>query len=107
VIFAKQVDLRLLSTVSFTSLQNKSLVEILSRKESNASIDQKRHNVFRESIRKLRYEVEITGKKIFLFTSTKKNMGKTTLIQALSYSLSFSKKKVLIIDTNFCNNDLT
>ena len=107
VIFAKQVDLRLLSMVNFTSLQNKSLVEILSRKESNASIDQKRHNVFRESIRKLRYEVEITGKKIFLFTSTKKNMGKTTLIQALSYSLSFSKKKVLIIDTNFCNNDLT
>lgn len=34
-------------------------------------------------------------------------MGKTTLIQALSYSLSISKKKILIVDTNFCNNDLT
>jgi Mrp family chromosome partitioning ATPase len=51
--------------------------------------------------------VENSGKKIFLFTSTKKGQGKTTLIQALSYSLSLSKKKVLIIDTNFCNNDLT
>jgi Mrp family chromosome partitioning ATPase len=33
--------------------------------------------------------------------------GKTTLVQALAYSLSLSNKKVLIIDTNFCNNDLT
>ncbi len=29
------------------------------------------------------------------------------MIQALAYSLSHSKKKVLVIDTNFCNNDLT
>src|SRR6185437_14720435 len=67
----------------------------------------KRHNQFRESLRKLRFEIENSGKKIFLFASTKKGEGKTTLIQALSYSLSMSKKKILIIDTNFCNPDLT
>jgi polysaccharide biosynthesis transport protein len=39
--------------------------------------------------------------------STKKGEGKTTLIMALSYSLSMSKNKILVIDTNFCNNDLT
>lgn len=66
-----------------------------------------RNDTFRELLRKVRYEIEISGKKIFLFTSTEPRQGKTTLIQALSYSLSLVKKKVLIIDTNFCNNDLT
>src|SRR6185436_3674117 len=69
--------------------------------------EKNRSNIFRESIRKLRYEIERSGKKVFLFTSTKKGQGKTTLIMALSYSMSLSKKKVLIVDTNFCNNDLT
>lgn len=69
--------------------------------------DKKRHNVFRELLRKVRYEMEQSGKRIFLFTSTEAGQGKTTLIQAISYSLSLGKKKVLIIDTNFCNNDLT
>ena len=69
--------------------------------------DKKRHNVFRELLRKVRYEIEQSGKRIFLFTSTEAGQGKTTLIQAISYSLSLGKKKVLIIDTNFCNNDLT
>lgn len=66
-----------------------------------------RNDTFRELLRKVRYEIENSGKKIFLFTSTEPRQGKTTLIQALSYSLSLVKKKVLIIDTNFCNNDLT
>ncbi|HZI01379.1 MAG TPA: AAA family ATPase, partial [Flavisolibacter sp.] len=69
--------------------------------------DRNKLNTFRESIRKLRFEIESTGKKVFLFTSTKKGQGKTTLIQALSHSLSLSRKKILIIDTNFCNPDLT
>ncbi|HTI89859.1 MAG TPA: Wzz/FepE/Etk N-terminal domain-containing protein [Puia sp.] len=69
--------------------------------------DHKRSNTFRELLRKLRYEVEHSGKKIFLFTSTIPQQGKTSIIQALSYSLSLVKKRVLIIDTNFCNNDLT
>lgn len=107
VIFSKQINLRLISMVNFADLQQKNLYDILATKGISDNPDQKRHNVFRESIRKLRYEIEQTGKKIFLFTSTKKSMGKTTLIQALSYSFRFSKKKVLIIDTNFCNNDLT
>jgi len=40
-------------------------------------------------------------------TSTEARQGKTTLTQALAYSLSLSNKNVLVIDTNFCNNDLT
>jgi Mrp family chromosome partitioning ATPase len=94
--------------VNFMNLKNKALSDVVAKIAVPEDSDEKnRNNVFRESIRKLRYEIEHSGKKVFLFTSTKKGQGKTTLIQALSYSLSLSKKKVLIIDTNFCNNDLT
>ncbi len=107
-IFSKTVGLKLISMVNFMNLKNKGLKDLVAgRSPYSNNSEKQRSNVFRESIRKLRYEVEKTGKQIFLFTSTKKGMGKTTLIQALSYSFSLSNKKVLIIDTNFCNNDLT
>lgn len=107
-IFSRIVNLRLLSMVNFMNLKNKMLADVVANTNVPEDAEEKnRNNVFRESIRKLRYEIEHSGKKVFLFTSTKKGQGKTTLIQALSYSFSLSKKKVLIIDTNFCNNDLT
>lgn len=107
-IFSKEMNLKLISIVNFMNMRNKALRDVITGnlKEKGVS-EKKRSNTFRESIRKLRYEIEHSGKRIFLFTSTKKGQGKTTLIQALSYSLSMSKKKILIIDTNFSNNDLT
>jgi len=108
IIFSKVVNLKLISMVNFMNLRQKNLAEIITTRETHPDADDnKRHNIFRESLRKLRYEIESSGKKTFLFASTKKGEGKTTLIQALSYSMSMSKKKILIIDTNFCNNDLT
>lgn len=108
VIFSKTVGLKMISMVNFMNLRQKDMAEIITNRETTPDdLNNKRHNQFRESLRKLRHEVESSGKKIFLFASTKKGEGKTTLIQALSYSLSMSKKRVLIIDTNFCNNDLT
>ncbi len=108
IIFAKTVGLKMISMVNFMNLHQRDLAEIVTKLDSNPDERlNKRHNQFRESLRKLRYEVESSGKKSFLFASTKKGEGKTTLIKALSYSLSMSKKKILIIDTNFCNNDLT
>jgi Mrp family chromosome partitioning ATPase len=107
-IFARVVGLKLMGIVNFMNLRQKSLPElVVSREQSDDPVDRNNLNVFRESLRKLRYEIELSGKKVFLFTSTKKGEGKTTLIQALSYSMSMSKKKILIIDTNFCNPDLT
>ena len=94
--------------INFTNLKGKNLSDVIIEPEENgAQSDYTRDNVFRESMRKLRYEVESSGKRIFLFASTKKGEGKTTLIQMLAFSLSLNKNKVLIIDTNFCNNDLT
>lgn len=122
IIFAKTVNLKLLSMVNFANLRNKTLSELIiepahisanthrstrTAVNPNATAENNRQNVFRESIRKLRYEVERSGKRIFLFASTKKGEGKTTLIQMLAFSLSLNKKRVLIIDTNFSNNDLT
>ncbi|MDP4246506.1 MAG: AAA family ATPase [Bacteroidota bacterium] len=107
-IFNRVVGLKLMGIVNFMNLRQKSLPElVVSREQSDDPVDRNNLNVFRESLRKLRYEIELSGKKVFLFTSTKKGEGKTTLIQALSYSMSMSKKKILIIDTNFCNPDLT
>ena len=108
IIFSKMVDLKLISMVNLMNLKNKTLREITTILETTPdALNNKRHNIFREALRKLRHEVESSGKKIFLFASTKKGEGKTTLIEALSYSMSLSKKKILIIDTNFCNPDLT
>lgn len=107
-IFSRVVNLKLLCMVNFMNLKNKMLADVVANTSVLEDTEEKnRNNVFRESLRKLRYEIEHSGKKVFLFTSTKKGQGKTTLIQALSYSFSLSKKKILIIDTNFCNNDLT
>lgn len=106
--FSKAVNLKLMSTVNFMNLANKPLDEIVTKKDnSDVTRGKSNHNAFRESLRKLRYEIETSGKKIILFASTKKGQGKTTLIMGLSYILSLSKKRILIIDTNFCNNDLT
>jgi succinoglycan biosynthesis transport protein ExoP len=107
-IFARTVGLPLISMVNFMSIRQRRLGELITIRETTPdAADNRRHNQFRESLRKLRHEIESSGKKIFLFASTKKGEGKTTLIQAVSYSLSMSKKRVLIIDTNFCNPDLT
>lgn len=107
-IFSKVVNLKLISMVNFMNLKKKNLTDLVAGSVSNEDDASKRRmNIFRESLRKLRFEIENSGKKIFLFTSTKKGEGKSTLIQALAYSMSLSKKRILIIDTNFCNNDLT
>ena len=107
-LFERTVNLKLISMINFMNLKQKSLSELVTSLDTTYDPkDKQRHNVFRESLRKLRYEIEKSGRKTFLFTSTKKGQGKTTIIQALAYSMSMSKKKILIIDTNFCNNDLT
>jgi polysaccharide biosynthesis transport protein len=107
-IFSKNVNLRLISLINYMNLRNKNIKEVIANTyTSTDSEEANRNNTFRESLRKLRYEVETSGKKVFLFTSTKKGQGKTTIIQALAFSMSLSKKRVLIIDTNFCNPDLT
>ncbi len=103
--FQKLTGLRLLGIVNRIKLQGQE--NVLEKIAGFDEREQHRDSAFLELLRKLRYEIEASGKKIFLFTSTEPQQGKTMLVQALSYILSLGKSKVLIIDTNFCNNDLT
>ena len=105
-VFNRTSNLKLIATINHANLQKYDLMEILQRKTDDAQW-LKRQNIFRELLRKLRFELESSGKKIFLFTSTEPQQGKTTLLQAVAFSLSLSNKRVLVIDTNFCNNDVS
>lgn len=102
--FQRMTGLPLLGTINFVDLEGTTLKEHITQIDTS---DSGRNNAFRELLRKLRYEVEMSGKRIIMFTSTEPQQGKTTLLQSLAFSLSLSNKKILIIDTNFCNNDLT
>lgn len=108
-VFERSTNLKLISTINHADLHKYGILEVLQKSDphSGSKHSRKRQNTFREMLRKLRYEIEHSGKSIFLFTSTEPQQGKTTLVQAVAYSLSLSNKRVLIIDTNFCNNDLT
>lgn len=102
--FQKQTGLKVLNVTNWVNLKKYTVLEVVSKE---ASKEERRKNTFRELVRKIRQSLGETDKKVILFTSTEHGQGKTTLMQALAYSMSLSKKKVLLIDTNFCNNDLT
>ncbi len=78
------------------------LESIFHNKNQNAQLE-----TFKQLIRKIRFEIESTDAKRFLFTSTRENEGKTFAMISLAYTLSLNNKKVLLIDTNFKNNTLT
>jgi len=103
--FHALTDLPLLGMVPRIKLNGQE--NVLDRIAAFDKEEKHRDNSFLELLRKLRYELEISNKRVILFTSTVPQQGKTVLIQALAYILSLGKKSVLIIDTNFCNNDLT
>ncbi|RFS19561.1 hypothetical protein DVR12_23310 [Chitinophaga silvatica] len=105
-VFNRQSNLKLIATINHTNLRKYDILETLQKKTDETQW-LKRQNMFRELLRKLRFELENSQRKIFLFTSTEPQQGKTTLVQAVAYSLSLSNKRVLVLDTNFCNNDIT
>lgn len=104
-IFQRSTKLRLLSALNRIDLKKKQLADYF---HTNGELEKKEEEIlFIANLRKLRYELENSGKKIFLVTSTREQEGKTTVIEALAHSLSLTKKKVLLVDANFSNNTLT
>jgi succinoglycan biosynthesis transport protein ExoP len=103
-IFQRTTKLKLLSSLNKIDLKKKALNQYFNDNEAGREGE---GAVFIENLRKLRYELTNTGKKVFLVTSTKPREGKTTVIEALANSFSLTKKKVLLIDANFSNNTLT
>jgi succinoglycan biosynthesis transport protein ExoP len=104
-IFQKETKMEVLSTVGKIDLDKKLLPDYF---DFNARSDREHNSIpFIENLRKLRYEIERSGKRVVLFTSTKAQEGKTTIVESLAHIFSMSKKKVLLIDANFSNNTLT
>lgn len=104
-IFQKETKLDVLTVLGRIDLQRKSLKDYF---DFDSKSDRGyAYNLFIENLRKLRYEIESSGKKIILITSPKTREGKSTVVESLAYTLSMSKKKVLLIDANFSNNTLT
>ena len=97
----------------FTGLPNLGSINFLKDKDFNLRevfkdrTANKEYEMFSHFLRKLRYEVQSSGGKTFLVTSTQVNAGKSFFIVSLAYALSLVKAKVLIIDTNFRRNALT
>ena len=100
--FRKVTKLKLAGTINKIPTKNLKLNDIFNEYSQNPDLI-----IFKQLLRKVRFELESTGGHSVLVTSTKPGEGKTFFILCLAYSLSLIKKKVLIIDTNFKNNGLT
>jgi len=100
--FRKFTKVDLLGTVNKVDTDKLDLKYLFSSNGQNKTLD-----TFKESLRNIRYLIESSNSNRFLFTSTKKQEGKTFLIVTLAHALTIKDKKILIVDTNFKNNTLT
>jgi polysaccharide biosynthesis transport protein len=100
--FKAYSNLKLIGWINELSNSNIDLKSLFKEKSGDASIEN-----FKQFLRKIRFEVENSGSKVIMITSTKSGEGKTFMILSLAYSLSLLNKRTLIIDTNFRNNSLT
>jgi polysaccharide biosynthesis transport protein len=104
-IFQKETKLNVLAVINKIDLQKRTLKDNFDFNSASDRVDTS--NPFIENLRKLRYEIERSRKKIILLVSPKPQEGKSTILESLAYTFSMSKKKVLLIDANFSNNYLT
>lgn len=100
--FKRTVKLELAEQLIKVDTQALNFSTLFESKTTNSELE-----VFKEFVRKLRYQIESTGSRIFLITSCKKGEGKTFITFTLAHVMSLVNKRVLIIDTNFKNNGLT
>ena len=112
------LDRSLSSPFQFTKLVNLPMIGVVNQLNARKVInldhlylpeikEGKEGAFFKESLRRIRHEIESCGAKSFLFVSLKEQEGKSFLVASLAYSLSMKNQKVLIIDTNFKNNTLS
>ena len=104
-LFSKLIKLPLKGVLNTINLKKYQLDDLMLHDFEGAKF--KKEILFKNNIRKLRYELDKTGKQVFLLTSTQNNVGKTLIIQSLAFGFLLSNKKVLLIDLNFENNALT
>lgn len=100
--FQTYCDLKLLGWINKVETKGLDLKSLFKSKSSDEATEN-----FKQFLRKIRFEIESSGAKIILVTSTKSGEGKTFIILSLAYSLSLLNKRTLVIDTNFRNNSLS
>lgn len=100
--FKTHVRLPLLGTLNKVNLNGFDLKAIFSGQDKDEN-----REVYKQLLRKVRFEVESKKARSILLTSNKPGEGKTFTIISLAYALSLLGKRILIIDTNFKNNTLT
>lgn len=100
--FRKMTKLKLAGSINLIANKRLQLNHIFSDNSTSHEMV-----MFKQLLRKIRFELESLKIQSVLITSTKEGEGKTFFIISLAYSLSLIKKRILIIDTNFKNNDLT
>ena len=105
--FSRMANLRLIGMVNHVKFGKTSLARIFSAMVTSTYRGDDTESTFKELIRKIRFEIDSTGKKSFLFTSPKTQEGKSILLISLAHTFSLSKKRVLLVDTNFPHNTLT
>jgi uncharacterized protein involved in exopolysaccharide biosynthesis/Mrp family chromosome partitioning ATPase len=104
-IFSKLAKAKISTVINQIDIKKQDVSNLIIADAGGKSV--RKNVVFKNNVRKLRYELMNSGKQVFLFTSTQAKTGKSVIIEALATSLLLSKKKVLIIDMNFSNNSLT
>ena len=101
--YAKHIGLPLLGVLNkLNSKKQNDFTQLFETEKSEKEVE-----YFKEALRKLRHEIEISDSRSFLFVSLKQGEGKSFLIAALAHTLAMKNKKVLIIDTNFKHNTLS
>ncbi len=104
-IFLRTAKIKLLTSINRIDLKHKDLQSYLPQTGTEPVNESQK--LFLENLRKLRFELENSGKKTILVTSTRPKEGKSLIIESLANSFSIAHKKVLIIDANFSNNTLS
>lgn len=103
-LFKKMVEkLPMLGSINSVDLRKLDLRGLFATAGSTAA----GHEVFRESLRRIRMLIEGSGSRVFLITSTKTGEGKSFITNALAHALAANNKSVLIIDTQFRNATLS
>lgn len=99
--FEKITGVSLLGPLNQLPARQRSLQDIFSHSGQSELL------TFRESLRNIRHEIEISGARRFLFTSTQQAVGKTSVLLSLAYTMAKKDQRVLILDTNFKHNSLS
>lgn len=94
--------LKTMGTVNEIDNRDLNLQKAFASKSKSIEMDR-----FVHSLRKLRFDIQNSNSKFFLVTSTQDNAGKSFITVCVSFALSLTNKRVLIVDTNFKNNSLT